>query len=143
MWLEPSFVSSLVSRTNLRDPEVHRTGHAEVFHHALACNVRSSCPKLLSQTRFNQRDPTGDAFHLVSWGQHSTVCALYEFAASLSTLATPARPSLLRHLFEFLPRIGMSFGINLFLQTASGPEGSDQTEQVLTFSCRKQCRLDS
>ena len=90
------------------------TRDAEVLHYPLTCYVCASGTKLLGEARFNQRHPCGHSLHLISWSEHSTVGALYEFASALSTFTAPTGSSFLRHLpfvLETLARASVIKGL--------------------------------
>ncbi len=82
---------------------MHGAGNAEVLQNSLPCDIGSASSQFLCQRRLNQGHPAGYPLDLVSWSEHSAVCALDELASSLASLASSSRSSFLRHYLTILP----------------------------------------
>src|SRR5262245_40664289 len=76
---------------------MNRAGDAEILHDSLSSDVGSVGPEFFGERRFHEGHPASHSLDLVSWRQHSTVCALDQLASSLAALAASSGPSLLRH----------------------------------------------
>ncbi len=85
---------------------MHGTGNAEVLQNSLPRDIGSASSQFLCQRRLNQGHPAGYPLDLVSWREHSAVCALDQFASAFASLASSPRPSLLRHYLTILPSKG-------------------------------------
>jgi len=81
---------------------MHGAGNTEVLQDSLPCDIGSSSSQLLCQRRFHQGHPASYPLDLVSWSEHSAVCALDQLASSLASLASSPRPSFLRHYLTIL-----------------------------------------
>jgi hypothetical protein len=85
---------------------VNSAGNAEVLQNSLTCDIGSSSSEFLCQRGLNQGHPASHSLDLVSWREHSAVCALDQLASSLASLASSPRASFLRHYLTILPYMG-------------------------------------
>jgi len=88
----------LVRGPYLGKPEMNRTGYAIELNHFLTLNVGPMRSQFSGKRRFNQRDPLSRSLRFIPRDRPATVCALYDFAATLAAFASAARFSLLRQV---------------------------------------------
>ena len=74
---------------------MNRTGHAEVLHYSLSCDVRPFSSQFPSQGGFYQRHPLCDPLDLVPRRQHSAVGTLDQLASALAAFAASPGSSFL------------------------------------------------
>ena len=89
--------TSLVSRPDLRNAEVHCAGDAIVLHDLLSGNVGSFCSQFAAQGRIDQGNPVRASLRLVSRNLHPTVRTLDQAGPSFSPLAPSSGLPLLCH----------------------------------------------